>query len=61
MADGFPGSTPKNIDTFHLAATDDGTGWASVGRRLYAGPLAGGPWRHVWEAPDPIAALSVAV
>ena len=61
VADGFPDSTPRNIDTFHLAVTADGTGWACEGRHLYAGPLTGGAWRQVWEAPDPIAALSVAV
>jgi hypothetical protein len=61
VADGFPDSTPHNIDTFHLAVTGDGTGWACVGPRLYAGPLTGGAWRQVWEAPDPIAMLAVAV
>ena len=60
LADGFPESTAQNIDTFHLAVTPDGTGWASVGRTLYAGPVRAGAWRRVWQAPDEIVMLSAA-
>jgi len=60
VRDGFPGSTPANIDTGHVAVTADGTGWAAVGRDLYAGPVTEGAWRRVWKAPGPIGMLSVA-
>jgi len=58
--DGFPSVVRANIDTGHVAVTADGTGYAAVGRTLYAGPPAGGPWRRLWEAPDEIGMLSVA-
>jgi len=60
VADGFPASTPDNIDTFHVAVTADGMGWACVGEALYSGPADAGPWRKAWEAPEPIRMLSVA-
>ncbi|MBL7140040.1 MAG: hypothetical protein ISS74_03945 [Planctomycetes bacterium] len=60
VTDGFPAATRENIDTFHVAVTADGTGWASVGEALYTGQAASGPWRKAWEAPDAIRMLSVA-
>jgi len=60
VADGFPRSSRQNIDTFHVAVTADGMGWASVGEALYAGDAAAGPWRKAWEAPEEIRMLSVA-
>jgi hypothetical protein len=54
IAEGFPSATPHNIDTFHVAFSRDGLGWAIAGRTLYVGRDAGKSWSSFWEAPEPI-------
>jgi hypothetical protein len=58
VASGFPASTPQNIDTFHAALTDEGSGWAVIGRSLYTGRDRPGDWRRIWESPEPIRMIS---
>ena len=58
IGDGFPSSTVKNIDTFHVAFAADGTAWAVVGRTLYVGRNGGGDWAEFWDAPDRIVMLA---
>jgi hypothetical protein len=58
VADGFPASTPDNIDTFHVAFDEAGQAYAVVGNVLYsAGPEAA-EWSPAWEAPSDIIMLS---
>ncbi|MAF12441.1 hypothetical protein CMK11_18500 [Candidatus Poribacteria bacterium] len=58
VADGFPASCEKNIDTYQVAFTPDGTAWAAVGSTLYSGRDGGAEWDAVWEAPDAIRMLT---
>ena len=58
VAEGFPQSTPDNIDTFHVAFSEDGLAWATVGSDLYVGREQATQWSKLWEAPGPIQMLS---
>jgi len=51
VRNGFPESTRRNINTFHVAFAQDGTAWAAVGRDLFAGSRDGTEWSHYGEAP----------
>lgn len=54
VTNGFPETTPRNIDTFHLAFTPDGQAWAVVGTTLYKDRDRGLTWQVAWEAPAKI-------
>jgi photosystem II stability/assembly factor-like uncharacterized protein len=58
LADGFPRSTPENIDTFHVAFSAGGLAWAVSGSQLYVGWRRARDWSLFWEAPEPIRMLS---
>jgi hypothetical protein len=47
------GSIRRNINTFHLAFTGDGTAWAVCGQTLHRRDPANGCWRPYWDAPTP--------
>jgi hypothetical protein len=52
IGDGFPASTKRNINTYHLAFSSNDLGWAAVGSRLYVGESRALRWRLFWEAPE---------
>jgi photosystem II stability/assembly factor-like uncharacterized protein len=54
VRDGFPESTRKNINTFQVAFTKDGTAWAAVERNVFVGSNVGSEWHQHWEAPSEI-------
>jgi photosystem II stability/assembly factor-like uncharacterized protein len=56
--DTFPPTLERNIDTYHVAFTDDGTAWALVENRLYAGTEDARVWSLAWEAPDALRSLA---
>ena len=58
VSEGFPGSCEKNIDTFQVVFTPDGTAWAVVGSTLYAGRDGGSAWSVAWEASEPLRMLA---
>ncbi len=58
VVDGFPAACEKNIDTFQVVFTVDGTAWAVVGSTLYEGRRGGSEWASVWEAPEPLRMLA---
>lgn len=58
ISDGFPRSCEKNIDTFQVAFTPDGTAWAIVGSTLYAGRDGGTEWGAAWEASEALRMLA---
>ncbi len=55
--EGFPESTPDNIDTFHAAFAADGTAWTCVGNTLYVGRERAARWSAHWQAPGEIVML----
>ena len=52
VADGFPESSPDNIDTFHVTFTPDGTAWAIAGRNIFIGRDRASHWERFWRAPE---------
>ena len=60
VTDGFPAATSGNIDTFHLAFSDDGAAWAAVAQNLYRSDDRGEHWEVAWTAPAAIAMISCA-
>ncbi|MDA1191137.1 MAG: hypothetical protein O3A46_05555 [Candidatus Poribacteria bacterium] len=54
VQEGFPESAERNIDTHQLAFSADGTAWAAVGDRLYAGRDRAKRWEVAWTAPEAI-------
>ena len=54
VTNGFPETTPGNIDTFHIAFTPDGRAWSVAGRTLYNSQDRGLTWQATWEAPSKI-------
>ena len=58
VRDGFPSSTKKNIDTFHVRFDHGGTAWAAVGSTLYVGKDRASRWERFWDAPDQILMLA---
>ena len=51
---GFPESAPGNIDTFHVAFSQNGEAWAILGQTLYRSTDKGCSWSEAWEAPENI-------
>ncbi len=58
VIDGFPHSTWKNIDTFHVTFAGDGTAWATVEKDLYVSRDRAANWRRHWRAPERIVMVS---
>jgi len=58
VRDGFPASTHRNIDTFLVSISPDGTAWVAVGTLLYRGLERASHWELFWQAPSDIKALS---
>jgi photosystem II stability/assembly factor-like uncharacterized protein len=54
VREGFPASTRDNINTFHVALTPGGTGWAVVDDALYVGADRASAWREVRRLGEPI-------
>ncbi len=57
VTDGFPESTKKNIDTFHIQFTGDHA-WVSDENRLYHSKDRGVTLELFWTAPEEITVLS---
>jgi hypothetical protein len=55
---GFPESTKKNIDTFHIAYADKDVAWATDEESLFISRDQGKTWKTHWKAPDVILMLS---
>ena len=59
ITEGFPASTKKNIDTFQIGFSNDGTAWAVVDNLLYRGLNQASRWSKFWEAPDLITGITL--
>jgi hypothetical protein len=57
--DGFPSSTKKNIDTFHIAFYDENKAWVTDENTLYLSEDSGRTFEAFWEAPEEISMISV--
>jgi hypothetical protein len=55
---GFPYSTRKNVDTFHIAFSNEDVAWVTDEEDLYISLDSGSTWSHYWKAPDEIIMLS---
>ena len=55
---GFPESTMKNIDTFHIAYADKDVAWVTNEEYLYQSRNRGKIWETHWKAPDEILMIS---
>lgn len=60
VEEGFPASTRKNIDTFHIQFTGDNA-WVSDEDRLYHSSDKGKTWRLFWTAAEEIVVLSSSI
>ncbi|MFW6132687.1 MAG: WD40/YVTN/BNR-like repeat-containing protein [Planctomycetota bacterium] len=60
VTDGFPASSPENINTHRVAFSADGTGWAAVGHALYIGRDRATTWHALCELPERIEMISTA-
>ena len=58
VTEGFPTSTRKNIDTFHVAFSSEGLAWAVVEATLFVSQNRGRSWESFWEAPEQIIMIS---
>jgi hypothetical protein len=58
VTQGFPKSTRRNIDTFHLAFTPDGYAFAIVENKLYHSGDGGVTWEMIWESPEDLLMIS---
>jgi hypothetical protein len=58
VVDGFPDSTMKNIDTFHIKFSKD-YAWVSDENNLYVSRNKGRNFELVWTAPEEITGISV--
>jgi photosystem II stability/assembly factor-like uncharacterized protein len=52
ICEGFPGSTPENINTYHVAFETDEIAWALAGDVLHAGTRRGWDWTSVVRCPE---------
>lgn len=55
---GFPESTRKNIDTFHIAYSENDLAWVSNEETLYMSRDRGKTWSTHWKAVDEILIIS---
>jgi hypothetical protein len=58
VTDGFPESTRKNIDTFHIAFHGNETAWVCDEETLYLSRDKGKSWTPHWKAPEEILMIS---
>lgn len=58
ITEGFPESTKKNIDTFHIAYTEKDVAWVTDENILYMSSDRGRTWETFWKAPAEILMLS---
>jgi hypothetical protein len=59
VIEGFPESTIKNIDTFHVAYSSRKTAWVTDNNNLYRSTNKGKTWELFWVAPEDILMISV--
>lgn len=55
---GFPGSTKKNIDTFHIAYADKDIAWVTDEESLFISRDRGKTWETYWKASEEILMIS---
>jgi photosystem II stability/assembly factor-like uncharacterized protein len=55
---GFPESTKKNIDTFHIAYADNDVAWVTDENTLFMSRDGGKTWETYWKAPEEILMIS---
>jgi hypothetical protein len=55
---GFPESTKKNIDTFHIAYTDKDVAWVTDEESIFISRDRGNTWETYWRAPEEILMIS---
>jgi hypothetical protein len=55
---GFPESTKKNIDTFHIVYEDEDVAWVSDEDTLFQSKDRGQTWESFWKAPEEILMIS---
>jgi hypothetical protein len=55
---GFPDSTKKNIDTFHIAYTEKDVAWVTDENILFMSTDRGKTWETHWKAPEEILMIS---
>lgn len=58
VTEGFPESTKKNIDTFHIAFADRDIAWVTDEETLYISGDRGKTWDSHWKAPEEILMIS---
>jgi len=58
ISSGFPKTTRKNIDTFHIAYMNEDTAWVSDEEKLYISKNGGRTWKTHWKAPEEILMIS---
>lgn len=58
VTNGFPVSTRKNIDTFHIAYMKNDVAWVTDEKHLFLSKDRGKTWEHYWEAPGEILMIS---
>ncbi len=58
VAEGFPASTPKNINTGQVAFTADGRAWAATDTRLFVSEDDGASWQQHWQGETEILQLA---
>ncbi len=58
IREGFPESQAKNIDTYRIAFSPGGIGWALSAQQLYIGEDRGAAWRPFWSVPDEVVMLA---
>ena len=59
VKEGFPDSTKKNIDTFHIAFYGENKSWVTDENTLYLSEDKGRTFETFWEAPEEILMISV--
>jgi hypothetical protein len=58
VTNGFPESTRKNIDTFHITYATKDVAWATDEENLFLSRDGGQTWEKKWKAPDEIMMIS---
>jgi hypothetical protein len=58
VKEGYPDSTSKNIDTFHIIFQDEYTAWVTDEEHLYISEDRGLTWESFWDAPSEITMIS---
>jgi hypothetical protein len=58
VTEGFPESTRKNVDTFHIAYADEDIAWVTDEESLFMSRDSGKTWETYWKAPEEILMVS---